>query len=314
MAIQPLTFNPNQPAQAAPTTQAAPSRAASVQVSGGGIKPLTFNPNPTATVTPTSGAAPIRQITPSPSPTVSTPPSAPVNLPAPTPTPTSQGSTGSPLDNFLTGVHELTSKFFPQPTPTNPTPAIAPNAIKPPTGAPAINPAGLGGNEPTPSATFDKTQNIATTPAGVLNNVTDAGVAYVGVQKPGGIMGNQTIAETLHGVQRDLASLHEGGVFQQAYAPANEQDLSNRQQTTANDKSILNIVNKNFGKVAADLPTAKGIITTVLAMGLATAPLAALGGLGVYLGLDKLEGRSEEHTSELQSPDHLVCRLLLEKK
>src|SRR5207244_9198699 len=29
--------------------------------------------------------------------------------------------------------------------------------------------------------------------------------------------------------------------------------------------------------------------------------------------LDPL-GRSEEHTSELQSPDHLVCRLLLEKK
>src|SRR5258708_16647832 len=27
-----------------------------------------------------------------------------------------------------------------------------------------------------------------------------------------------------------------------------------------------------------------------------------------------VRGRSEEHTSELQSPDHLVCRLLLEKK
>src|SRR5258708_14940576 len=27
-----------------------------------------------------------------------------------------------------------------------------------------------------------------------------------------------------------------------------------------------------------------------------------------------LPARSEEHTSELQSPDHLVCRLLLEKK
>src|SRR5258708_16937666 len=26
------------------------------------------------------------------------------------------------------------------------------------------------------------------------------------------------------------------------------------------------------------------------------------------------EMRSEEHTSELQSPDHLVCRLLLDKK
>src|SRR5258708_18368362 len=29
---------------------------------------------------------------------------------------------------------------------------------------------------------------------------------------------------------------------------------------------------------------------------------------------DDRRGRSEEHTSELQSPDHLVCRLLLEKK
>src|SRR5438552_11000339 len=28
----------------------------------------------------------------------------------------------------------------------------------------------------------------------------------------------------------------------------------------------------------------------------------------------KPSARSEEHTSELQSPDHLVCRLLLEKK
>src|SRR5207244_7310436 len=29
---------------------------------------------------------------------------------------------------------------------------------------------------------------------------------------------------------------------------------------------------------------------------------------------ERLGCRSEEHTSELQSPDHLVCRLLLEKK
>src|SRR5258708_23399211 len=29
---------------------------------------------------------------------------------------------------------------------------------------------------------------------------------------------------------------------------------------------------------------------------------------------DMRSTRSEEHTSELQSPDHLVCRLLLEKK
>src|SRR5258708_32900734 len=42
------------------------------------------------------------------------------------------------------------------------------------------------------------------------------------------------------------------------------------------------------------------------------------GGLGDTRGFsDHLKAfakRSEEHTSELQSPDHLVCRLLLEKK
>src|SRR5258708_19097659 len=31
-------------------------------------------------------------------------------------------------------------------------------------------------------------------------------------------------------------------------------------------------------------------------------------------GPPRSQPRSEEHTSELQSPDHLVCRLLLEKK
>src|SRR5258708_3091624 len=50
-----------------------------------------------------------------------------------------------------------------------------------------------------------------------------------------------------------------------------------------------------------------------------TFPLVGLG-LLIPFGLQRLgidnerKGRSEEHTSELQSPDHLVCRLLLEKK
>src|SRR5258708_22278057 len=35
--------------------------------------------------------------------------------------------------------------------------------------------------------------------------------------------------------------------------------------------------------------------------------------ISVLHGHERFE-RSEEHTSELQSPDHLVCRLLLEKK
>src|SRR5438876_9148436 len=33
-----------------------------------------------------------------------------------------------------------------------------------------------------------------------------------------------------------------------------------------------------------------------------------------YMGTAHSRPRSEEHTSELQSPVHLVCRLLLEKK
>src|SRR3989454_2199800 len=36
--------------------------------------------------------------------------------------------------------------------------------------------------------------------------------------------------------------------------------------------------------------------------------------VGQLLGLDRDRLRSEEHTSELQSPCNLVCRLLLEKK
>src|SRR5258708_26682896 len=39
----------------------------------------------------------------------------------------------------------------------------------------------------------------------------------------------------------------------------------------------------------------------------------ASGGAAGWAG-GRHQKRSEEHTSELQSPDHLVCRLLLEKK
>src|SRR5258708_21886789 len=42
-------------------------------------------------------------------------------------------------------------------------------------------------------------------------------------------------------------------------------------------------------------------------------PRAMFGGVFAVMAIYLLV-RSEEHTSELQSPDHLVCRLLLEKK
>src|SRR5207244_6140223 len=47
-------------------------------------------------------------------------------------------------------------------------------------------------------------------------------------------------------------------------------------------------------------------------IGVMQQPIQDSGGQGAVL-VEYL-GRSEEHTSELQSPDHLVCRLLLEKK
>src|SRR5258708_27148314 len=48
-------------------------------------------------------------------------------------------------------------------------------------------------------------------------------------------------------------------------------------------------------------------------------PTPCLGKVWAHLGPESASPywriiRSEEHTSELQSPDHLVCRLLLEKK
>src|SRR5258708_30001608 len=42
--------------------------------------------------------------------------------------------------------------------------------------------------------------------------------------------------------------------------------------------------------------------------------LASVMWIGHLWFFNFVNARSEEHTSELQSPDHLVCRLLLEKK
>src|SRR5262245_18049192 len=58
---------------------------------------------------------------------------------------------------------------------------------------------------------------------------------------------------------------------------------------------------------ASDLPA------TTLALG-ATYVVQGPNGTREIAAGDFYEGRSEEHTSELQSLRHLVCRLLLEKK
>src|SRR2546430_3649997 len=60
-----------------------------------------------------------------------------------------------------------------------------------------------------------------------------------------------------------------------------------------------------------------GLSPAVFRLGLIV--LTLLGGAGILVYLAAVlvipeEGRSEEHTSELQSQSNLVCRLLLEKK
>src|SRR5258708_11666653 len=64
------------------------------------------------------------------------------------------------------------------------------------------------------------------------------------------------------------------------------------------------------------LPIYDGLNAAALARRAPARVAAALrcAGISVVLASTQAELRSEEHTSELQSPDHLVCRLLLEKK
>src|SRR5258708_11641695 len=61
-------------------------------------------------------------------------------------------------------------------------------------------------------------------------------------------------------------------------------------------------------------PAASILLASILIMTLGT-PLRSMRNSASPLNSDSpILSRSEEHTSELQSPDHLVCRLLLEKK
>src|SRR5258708_12969998 len=59
--------------------------------------------------------------------------------------------------------------------------------------------------------------------------------------------------------------------------------------------------------IASAGPTSRPMRTVATPVTSAQTPVAISAGTTERI-------RSEEHTSELQSPDHLVCRLLLEKK
>src|SRR5687768_18020310 len=60
--------------------------------------------------------------------------------------------------------------------------------------------------------------------------------------------------------------------------------------------------------------TAPSKLTVLKQSGRATYPLILKNDTNIKDGFVEVKFRSEEHTSELQSRLHLVCRLLLEKK
>src|SRR5690625_380920 len=71
-------------------------------------------------------------------------------------------------------------------------------------------------------------------------------------------------------------------------------------------ESIEREVNGATVQVTGEKSASAAMVTLATPDGRAAIP--------VFSGMDALRARSEEHTSELQSRGHLVCRLLLEKK
>src|SRR5690606_41030670 len=63
----------------------------------------------------------------------------------------------------------------------------------------------------------------------------------------------------------------------------------------------------------AALPQFLGVVAVADALHSPT-PVIEVGGVDHLAGVHRDQLRSEEHTSELQSRENLVCRLLLEKK
>src|SRR5258708_6069296 len=81
-------------------------------------------------------------------------------------------------------------------------------------------------------------------------------------------------------------------------------------QGTALPQLTPNILVRSYAPLSRLLPRARAIVHHG---GIGTASQAFAAGIPQLI-TPFAHDRSEEHTSELQSPDHLVCRLLLEKK
>src|SRR5258708_1365482 len=109
------------------------------------------------------------------------------------------------------------------------------------------------------------------------------------------------------GPEIECATLAEGppGIESQAHVDGVVQPICRMIAARDNDTSAFVIAcYSDPGLYAARETTKKAVL------GIAECAILTALTLGHRFGVI----RSEEHTSELQSPDHLVCRLLLEKK
>src|SRR2546422_8165704 len=110
-----------------------------------------------------------------------------------------------------------------------------------------------------------------------------------------------------------------GGRAANLAATEGRQSAGDRRVSLEQDRAVMRIIRLNR-KVADDLLRARGR-RDAAAENIAARIVADVrrrGDAALFYWTKKLDGaglaRSEEHTSELQSRLHLVCRLLLEKK
>src|SRR3712207_8753263 len=83
-----------------------------------------------------------------------------------------------------------------------------------------------------------------------------------------------------------------------------------RSKVKENTRGLLGLTRRTYAE-AANLAVNQTLMRSINTSVIAVLPVLGLLVIGVgLLGV----GRSEEHTSELQSRQYLVCRLLLEKK
>src|SRR5258708_19072485 len=87
----------------------------------------------------------------------------------------------------------------------------------------------------------------------------------------------------------------------------------NASSVPCNCHAMRRAVNREKSALAANMPIHRYRVSLALRPAIRCKPRSASHPNPTILATPWLT-RSEEHTSELQSPDHLVCRLLLEKK